>query len=583
MKVSGRALCILLAVVTSAAVVASQLTTGGVTIALPQGGRFTNPGRNLLAISPDGRRLVYAAGDRLYQQSLSGGDAAPVAGVGGADGARATNPFYSPDGGWIGFWQDRQLKKISVTGGMPVVLCAAQNPRGASWTTDHTIFFGQGADGIWRVPAEGGTPEQVVKVETGQLAYGPQLLPGGRSVLFTLARGNGADAGQIVVQSLENGSLHVVVDQGSDARYVATGHLVYARDSRLVALRFDVPTLAATGPAVPVVDDVARAPTGIAQFAISTSGALAYVPEDALEAPRVRTLIWVDRQGREEPFEAPARSYAAPRLSPDGNRVALEMENDIWVFDRTRRSFTRVPADSTVETVPIWTPDGRDVIFSMGRSGRSTVDALNLVRRPADGTGPADRLTDVPTARQVPYAVTPDGTRLIFREHGATPGGDAGDLMVMSLTGKRLTEPLVQTKFREMNAELSPDGRWFAYQSDESGRDEIYVRPFPNASAGQWKVSASGGTRPLWSRSGDELFYESAGTLMRVAVTIEPTFEAGIPTRLFDGPYVYGALERWYDISPDGQRFLLMKESIASAPPSASARIIVFRDLFRGL
>jgi eukaryotic-like serine/threonine-protein kinase len=249
----------------------------------------------------------------------------------------------------------------------------------------------------------------------------------------------------------------------------------------------------------------------------------------------------------------------------------------------TRKTFTRVTADSTFEMVPIWTPDGRDVIFSSGRSGRSTVDALNLVRRAADGTGRVDRLTDLATARQVPYAVTPDGTRLIFREHGATPGADAGDLMVMSLTGTRRSEPLVQTKFREMNAELSPDGRWFAYQSNESGRDEIYVRPFPNASAARWKVSSGGGTRPLWARSGDELFYESAGALMRVAVTREPTFEAGTPAKLVDGPYVYGALERWYDIAPDGQRFLLIKESHAGDDPPPSPRLIVFKDLFKRL
>ena len=579
---AGRAISTVVAVaVISAASVESQSPSGGTTIALPLGTRLTNAGRHLVAVSPDGTRLVYAANNRLYLQSLDGGDATPIAGIGGTDGVRPANPFYSPDGRWIGFWQDRQLKKISLTGGTPVVLCAAQNPRGASWATDNTVLFGLGTDGIWRVAAEGGTPEQVVKVDTGWVAYSPQLLPDGRSVLFTRARGNAVDTAQIVVQSLENGSRRVVLDQGSDARYAATGHLVFASDTRLLELPFDVGTLAATGPPVPVIDGVARAPTGIAQFAMSSRGALVYVPADALEPSRVRTLVWVDRLGREEPFEAPARSYLAPRLSPDGNRVALEIDNDIWVFDRTRKTFIQVTADSTFDMVPIWTPDGRDVIFSSGRSGRSTVDALNLVRRAADGTGRGDRLTDTATGRQVPYAVTPDGTRLIFREHGATPGGDAGDLMVMSLIGARLSEPLVQTKFREMNAELSPDGRWFAYQSDESGRDEIYVRPFPNASAGKWKVSSSGGTRPLWARSGDELFYESAGALMRVAMTREPTFEAGTPARLFDGPYVYGALERMYDISPDGKRFLLIKESPASDEPPPTPRLIVFRDLFK--
>ena len=578
---AGRAISTVVALaVMSAAIGKSQSPSGGVTIALPQATRLTNPGRHLVAVSPDGTRLVYAANNHLYLQSQNGGEATPIAGVGGAERARPANPFFSPDGRWIGFWQDRQLKKISFAGGLPVVLCAGRNPIGATWATDDTILFGQGTEGIWRVRAEGGTPEQVIKVDTGWVAYSPQLLPGGRSILFTLARGNGADTAQIVVQSLENGSRRVVID-GSDARYAATGHLVYANDSRLLALPFDAGTLAATGPPVPVVDDVALAPTGIAQYAISSSGALVYVPADALEASRVQTLVWVDRQGREEPFEAPSGRYLAPRLSPDGNRVAIEIVNDIWVYDRTRKAFTRVTADPSFDMVPIWTPDGRDVIFSSGRSGRSTVDALNLVRRAADGAGRVARLTDVATARQVPYAVTPDGTRLIFREHDATPGGDAGDLMVMSLIGTRRSEPLVQTKFREMNAELSPDGRWFAYQSDESGRDEIYVRPFPNASGGKWKVSSSGGTRPLWAHSGDELFYESAGALMHVAVTREPTFEVGPPTRLFDGPYVYGALERMYDISPDGKRFLLIKESNVSDEPPPSPRLIIFKDLFK--
>jgi eukaryotic-like serine/threonine-protein kinase len=233
--------------------------------------------------------------------------------------------------------------------------------------------------------------------------------------------------------------------------------------------------------------------------------------------------------------------------------------------------------------VAIWTPDGRSVIFSSGRSGRSTLDPLNLFRRAADGTGTMERLTASDTVRQVPYSITPDGTALIFREHSTDPSGDPGDVMLMPLVGGRESKPLVRTTFREMNAELSPDGRWLVFQSNESGREEIYVRPFPNVSAARWLVSSSGGTRPLWARNGQELFYEWAGALMRVPLTPGTTFEAGAPSRLFDGPYFFGALERMYDVSPDGRRFLMIKESRPTDEPAPSARFIVVRNWLAGL
>jgi eukaryotic-like serine/threonine-protein kinase len=554
--------------------------TTQVTIALPTSHVFTNAGRHLVALSPDGGEVVYVANNRLYKRAIDGREAVLVPGVVAA-GAR--NPFYSPDGRWIGFWQDRQLKKISSIGGIPIVLCAAQNPQGASWTTDNTILYGQGADGIWRVSGDGGAPEQVVKVDAGQMAHGPQLLPGGRSLLFTLARASDWDTAHIVVQSLENGSRRVVVDRAGDARYVPTGHVVYVNRGTLLAVSFDVATLAIRGRPIPLLEDVAETQTGVAQFAIASSGALAYVPKDAVDGSPVRRLVWVDRQGVEAPINAPPRSYFAPRLSPDGTRVALEIDRDIWILDLNREALTRLTADPAFESVAIWTPDGRAVIFSSGRSGRSTLDPLNLLRHAVDGTSTIERLTHAAAARQVPYAVTPDGAALIFREHSTDPAGDPGDVMVMSLADRRETKPLVQTNFREMNAELSPDGRWLAFQSNESGRDEIYVRRFPNVSAGQWQVSSSGGMRPLWARSGLELFYEAARSLMRVPLTIGSTFESGTPTKLFEGPYFYNVLERMYDVSPDDRRFLMIRESRQSNGPVPTARLIVVRDWFAEL
>lgn len=564
-----------LASITTLQTPAKPTGTAPASLALPTGYAFTNTGRHVVTLSPDGTRMVYVANNRVYHRAIDASEAVPIAGI-VEEGAR--NPFYSPDGRWIGFWHARQLKKISSAGGNPIVLCAAQNVQGASWTDDNMILYGQGADGIWRVSGDGGTPEQVVKVDAGQMAHGPQLLPGGRAVLFTLARGNDWDAAQVVVQSLTNGTRRVVVDGATDARYVPTGHLVYARQGTLLAVPFDPTVLASAGRAVRLIDDVAQAPTGVAQFAIASNGTLVYLPKDAVEGSLVRTLVWVDRNGVEEPIDAPARGYYAPRVSPDGARVAVEIENDIWIFDLSRQTLTRLTNDPAFESVAIWTPDGRAVIFSSGRSGRSTLAPLNLFSRAVNGTRPVERLTQAPAARQVPYAVTPDGATLIYREHGTDPSGDPGDIMMMSLGGRRESTPLIRTDSREMNAELSPDGRWLAFQSNESGRDEVYVRPFPNASAGKWQISSGGGVRPLWARNGQELFYESSRALMRVALTLGAKIESGTPTKLFEGPYFYNVIERMYDVSPDGRRFLMIKERRPSEDPAPSPRLIVVQN-----
>jgi serine/threonine-protein kinase len=540
--------------------------SGPVTIPLPAGDRFTNTGRHIVALSPDGTRLVYVANGRLYLQRLDGLETSAIPGADGSGAASPRSPFYSPDGRSIGFWQNGQLKKIPITGGAPVVLCPSQNPQGVSWMADGTILYGQGADGIWRVSDNGERPEQIVKVEAGRIAHGPYMLPDRHSVLFTLMLENDTDTGQVVVQSLKNGVRRVVVDGGTDARFIPSGHVVYATGRTLFIARFDVATLAVTGLPQPVAEGVALAPNGLAQFAVSNRGTLAYVPADAVES-RVRSLVWVDRDGREEPIHAPSRWYVDPRLSPDGTRVALEIDNDIWIVELTRAALTRLTDDPAFESVPVWMPDGRAVIFTAGRTGRSTANALNLFRRAADGTGSTERLTDAAALRQVPYAVTPNGDVLVFREHSASPTSDRGDLMMLPLTGERASQPLLRTRFRELNAELSPDGHWLAYQSDESGQDEIYVRPFPDVSAAKWQVSSGGGLRPLWARSGQELFYEASGALVQVPVTIAASsFTAGSPRRLFAGPYFHGILERMYDVSLDGRRFLMIKEGRNGTP-----------------
>jgi WD40-like Beta Propeller Repeat len=453
------------------------------------------------------------------------------------------------------------------------------------------------------VSSDGGKPEHVVKVEADQITWGPQLLPGGRAILFTLARRDDWDTAQIVVQALDTGRRHVVLEHGADARYVPTGHLVYALGGSrpteesfrktLLAVPFDVTTLALTGGPVPMVEDVAGSNVTV-HFAISNQGALTYVPSDVVDqALRQRTLVWVDRQGREDPLKAAPHAYYNPRLSPDGTRVALdvrEQEGDIWIWDLARETLTRLTLEPTFEQYGVWTPDGRAVIFTSSplRGGNAP---RSLFRQAADGTGTVEQLTEggVP---QFPSTVTPDGTALILRQQAPLKPGALGsdqDLFLLPLAGERRPRPLVQTLFNELNAEVSPDGSWLAYQSNESGREEIYVRPFPNVEAGKWQVSTDGGTQPLWARKGRrELYYVSMGALMRVPWTATATFEAGKPSKLLAGRYLLTlpiglGIGRMYDVSPDGQRFLMIKEGSGADEPASSARIILVQNWFEEL
>jgi serine/threonine-protein kinase len=340
-------------------------------------------------------------------------------------------------------------------------------------------------------------------------------------------------------------------------------------------------------------------------MSISSDGTLVYVP-GGVQAPTF-TLVWVDRQGREEPIKAPPR-FINPRLSPDGTRVALEDGDDIWIWDLARETLTRFTFDPAEDQRPIWMPDGQRVLFSSTRAG----PADNLFWQASDGTGAVERLTESPN-KHYPYSVSPDGTRLVFREETATTGAD---LMVVALEGGRPSarsarsgsgepveprraqppslgvggpgrsatsggRPLVQTTFDEQNGEISPDGRWVAYQSNESGQDEIYVRPFPDANSGRWQISTAGGTRPLWARRGKELFYLGpSGAVMSIAVEGGSTFRAGTPTRLFEGPYfmIAASWSRTYDVSPDGQRFLMIKVGGASNETPTPTSIIVVQN-----
>ena len=295
----------------------------------------------------------------------------------------------------------------------------------------------------------------------------------------------------------------------------------------------------------------------------------------------MRTLVWVDRQGREEPLPAPVRAYEYPRLSPDGTRIAINLrdqEQDIWIWDLARETLTRLTFDPAVDQYPLWSPDSRRLFFASQRAG-----AANLYQRAADGTGDVERLTENPT-NQFPYAFTPDGTEIVFRQDSLDTGTD---LMQVPLQPPGTPQPLVGTMFSERNAELAPDGAWLAYESNESGREEIYVQPFPDVDGGKWQISTDGGRLPLWSRDGQELFYASPeGVLMGARVEPGSLWRNGTPVPILQGEYPYGVppFGRTFDIAPDGERFLMLKEGAGGDsqedPPN---RFIVVENWFEEL
>ena len=399
----------------------------------------------------------------------------------------------------------------------------------------------------------------------------PEILPGGQAVLFTITSTTGRlDQAQIAVLDLRTGTQRVLIRGGSDARYVSSGHLVYAAAGTLRAVAFDLARLAVVGTSEVVLPQVQISATGAANVAVAANGTLVYVAGGVAVGAR-SNLVWVDRQGYETPLPAPRRAYVYPRISPDGTRVALavlDQEPDVWLWDFARASLTRATFDAGMESYPVWTRNGRQLLLTSERTG-----ARNLFAQAADGTGAVTRLTESPNAH-FPTSLSPDGTRLVFTEIAAT----AGDVMQLRLDGEHEVTPLVHTAFNERNGEVSPEGRWLAYEANDSGRFEIYVRPFPDVTGGLWQVSTNGGTRPLWARNGQELFYLSPmNALMRVGVARGPTWAATAPTKLFEGRYGAAAFHygRTYDVSPDGRRFLMVKDYGAGDPGAMPAMVVV--------
>jgi serine/threonine-protein kinase len=386
---------------------------------------------------------------------------------------------------------------------------------------------------------------------------------------------------QVAVLDLRTGVRKVLVSGGRQAQFTPTGHLVYVAGSTLRAVAFDAERLEVQGTPTVVLPQVATTPMGTAQFDIARDGALVYMPTGS-GAYAGRRLVWVDRQGREEPVRgAPARAYVNPRLSPDGTRLALairDQENDVWTWDFARETLTRVTFEPGLDGSPVWMPDGRRIIFASGGAPTQNGAPVSLFRRSADGTGNAERLTDSPLLL-MPSSLSPDGNSLVAWRSST----GAGDLMLITLNERRV-QPLATTPFRERNGEVSPDGRWLAYDSNLSGETQVYVRPFPDFSGGQWQVSTDGGSQPAWARDGRELFYVALdGGLRSVRVSRDATWVAGTPTKLFDQRYYFGTSAeygRTYDVAADG-RFLMIKDAAPDAV--APTNIVVVQNWFEEL
>ena len=498
--------------------------------------------------------------------------------------AGARFPFISADSKWVGFSVGGDLRKAAISGGAAINICRVSGvPRGASWGDDGFIVFATSlSPGLLRVSAEGGEPKALTTEDRAKQERHvmPHVLPGSRWVLFTTLTETNLQTSRIEALNLSTGERKLVVRSGHDATYVDSGYLVYAAtdmsaaaDARfrgsLRAVKFDADRAEVIGETVSVVEQVLVSPTGTANYGVSRRGDLLYVPGSVSSiSSQPRSLVWVSRTGAETPIAADSRSYAVARISPDGTRIALDVRdqsNDIWIYDINRRTLTPLNREAAQDLSPTWTPDGKRVIWASTRGGGNP----NLFWQAADGTGTPERLTSSPT-NQFPISITPDGTTVVL--FGVSPIPEAGtDIFTVRIPSPDAkAEVLVSTRGPDYGGELSPDGRWLAYHNSESGEPQVYVRPFPNVNDGRVQISTAGGTRAAWARNGRELFYlDRDGMLTSVPVQAAgTTFSAGAPVQLLKTSYLAGAsilgLDlRAFDVSPDGQRFLMIKELAA--------------------
>jgi serine/threonine-protein kinase len=566
-----------------------------------------------IAISGDGSRVIYPGGIQggpptLISRRIDQLESTPLA-------ERANDPFLSPDGRWLGYAVQGAIRKVAITGGssLEVAPTDATNFRGATWGPDGTIVFATAAleTGLLRVSSSGGQPQVVTRPDRAKGEGDhvlPRWLPGGNAVLFTIHNPLGppdSTASQIAVLDLRAPATapKIVLRGGSDARYVSTGHLVYLAGDSLWAVPFDLDRLEVKDSTpTRVLSSVASSQGVIGVFDIAADGTFVYLARSALASPE-RQLVWVDRSGKEEIIPAPPKPYAYPRISPNGSRLAVdirEQENDIWTWDLARKGFTRITNDPGLDRSALWLND-EHIIYSSMMAGNPS-----LFMQRSDGGGAPEQLTRPSTGGQFPLALSPDRNKVVFVL--ATQSGN--DLMTMHLDrpaprasaasspgagsasvpqSLREVEPLVNSPGAQTDGMISPDGRWLAYQSNESGSFDIYVRPFSPVNSGvRHTVSTNGGTQPRWSPNGRELFYLDSRTNVMMSVRVAPgdTWSAGTPEKLFDATqYSVGPNFPYYnyDIAKDG-RFLMIKSPGSSSPDDQpTASLVVVQNWFEEL
>jgi eukaryotic-like serine/threonine-protein kinase len=532
--------------------------------------------RPAVALSRDGSMLMFVAYSRgvsrIYLRRRGEGEARPLPGTEGG-----SCPVFSPDGRWIAFFSGNVLKK-AVIDGSPVDLAKVNDPRGLVWSDAGSLIYAPEANGpLHLLPAGGGIPRPVTTLDTARDERShrwPEALPGGKTVLFTIglnASVDNYDTSAIAAVDLVSEERRTILEGASMVRYLP-GYLTFTRAGVLYAVGFDPKSLEIRGTPVPMVPAVSvDTPTGAAHYSCAEDGTLAYVPGSSQSG---RALVWVDRSGAVQPLDLPPQLYNDVRLSPDGRRAAVAVgssgDADIWLYDFTRKTFTRLTFDTTNAT-PTWSADGRSILYS------SIDGSASVLRRvPADGSRPPEELGKAPSRAY--FGKGPrDGAWAILAYSNLSPASKT-DVVRRSLEPDAKPLPIAATQFDEYTPSVSPDGRWVAYQSDDTGRDEVYVRD-ASGSGARWQVSNQGGNEPNWSADGRELFYRSEGQLMAVGIGAGPVFAMGAHRVLFDGVYdMRSDTGLSYDVAPDGEHFLMIRPASDHIPVSGIRIVLHWLD-----
>jgi eukaryotic-like serine/threonine-protein kinase len=509
-----------------------------------------------VAMSPDGTRIVFRVPPQLFLRNINTPGVTPIPGTEGA-----VYPFFSPDGQSIAFFASGKLKRMALAGGAPATLCDVQNLQSSGdWGTDGNIYFSSGAmPGLFRIPAEGGTPEKIgVPLTDALSSITPIVLPGAEAILEGVWDGKSFDTWRIDAVRLHTGERRTVLRDGFSPRFVPPGFLLFVRGSNLFVVAFDPRRLETRGNPVSVVEGVVSTIAyGTAQYDVSRNGDLVFVGSGS--GASQNHLVWRERDGKAHEIALPPNFYQAPRISPDGREVAMTVRSpdpDIWIYNLARGTLRRVSFAPGEDEVPAWSPDGKRLAYAS--NSRRQLSWL-----PADGSAGEEQLAPVDAHVHI-GSWSQDGKFLIYESFSKTTNRE---IWILPIEGDRKPYPYLRTNFDNRSPALSPDGQWLAYQSDESGRPEVYVQKFPGPGQ-KTQISSEGGTSPVWAKNGLELFYRNSNKQMVVSVSTKGGFAAGNPRALFQNPVWAWQAGPNYDVTPDGKRMIAVEigEEATSSP-----------------